>query len=242
MILAGVCFAMSFSAKAATIEATVVNLIAYGRADQSLDGGSNWTRPYAGSISMTRTGGTSPIALLPDATNFVTFCVEPREGISAGQNYTWEVEPVANGTTSLGGMGGAKAELIKELIGREYAAWGSALTNVRAAAIQIAIWEIVEETSGSLNVQTGSSRFRNGSISNLLDVAQTMLSALDGTGPKAQYLYALTNPTAQDLLVMAVPQSLPDVSTPEPATFAMFGLGLLGLGLIRRKRQSAQNQ
>jgi hypothetical protein len=98
----------------------------------------------------------------------------------------------------------------------------------------------VEENSGSLNLQTGNSRYRNGSISNLLDVAQTMLSALDGTGPKAQYLFALTNPTAQDILVMAVPESVPDVAAPEPATFAMFGMGLLALGVFRRKRQSAQ--
>jgi hypothetical protein len=239
LILAAAFVGNSFSAKGATIEATVVNLIAYARADMSLDSGATWTRPYIGNISMTRTGGNSPIELLPDATNFVTFCIEPREGISAGQNYTWEVEPLSNGTTSIGGMGVAKAELIRELIGREYATWGSTLTAVRAAAIQIAIWEIVEENSGSLNVQTGNIRFRNGSISNLLDVAQSMLNALDGTGPKAQYLYALTNPTAQDIIVKAIPNGVPDIVAPEPASFAMLGIGLFALGVLRRKRPTS---
>lgn len=226
------------SANAGTIQATVVNLISYGQVDVSLDSGATWARDYAGNIMMKRTGGTSAIELLPDPVNFVTFCIEPREGISLGQSYTWEVEPLSQGTTSIGGMGSAKAELVRELIGREYSTWGSALSNLRAAAMQIAIWEIVEENSGSLNVQNGNMRFRNGSIATMLDVAQSMLDALDGTGPKPRYLYALTNPTQQDIFGMAIPNGVPDMETPEPATFAMFGVGLLLLGAFRRRKQT----
>lgn len=235
-ILLGALLCVSaLSASAGTIQATVVNVISYGQVDMSLDSGATWARNYAGNIAMTRTGGTSPIELLPDPTNFVTFCLEPREGISAGQNYTWEVEPLSRGTTSIGGMGLAKAELVRELIGREYATWGSTLSNVRAAAMQIAIWEIVEENSGTLNVLNGNIQFRNESLATMLDVAQSMLNALDGTGPKPRYLYALTHPTAQDIFGMAIPHGVPDTETPEPATFAMLGAGLLVLGLSRRR-------
>ncbi len=228
----------TLTANAGTIQATVVNLISYGQVDVSLNSGNTWSGDYAGNIMMKRIGGTSAIELLPDPVNFVTFCIEPRENISLGQTYTWEVEPLSRGTTSIGGMGTVKAELVRELIGREYSVWGSALSNLRAAAMQVAIWEIVEENSGSLNVQTGNMRFRNGSLATMLDVAQQMLDALDGTGPKPRYLYALTNPTQQDIFGMAIPNGVPDTETPEPATYAMFGVGLLLLGAFRRRKQS----
>ena len=237
-ILLGVMLtAGTLHANAGTIQAKVVNLISYGQVDVSLNSGTTWAGDYAGNIMMKRTGGTSPIELLPDPVNFITFCIEPRENISLGQTYTWEVEPLSQGTTSIGGMGSVKAELVRELIGREYLPWGGAISSVRAAAIQIAIWEIVEENSGSLNVLDGNMRFRNGSLATMLDVAQSMLDALDGTGPKPQYLYALTNPTQQDILGMAIPSDVPDTETPEPATFAMFGAGLLLLGVFRRRKQ-----
>ena len=101
------------SANAGTIQATVVNLISYGQVDVSLDSGATWARDYAGNILMKRTGGTSAIELLPDPVNFVTFCIEPREGISLGQGYTSELAPLSQGTTSIGGMGSAKAELVQ---------------------------------------------------------------------------------------------------------------------------------
>lgn len=229
----------SLTAKAGTIQATVVNVISYGTVEMSLDSGGSWATDYAANIAMKRTGGTSEIELLPDAVNFVTFCIEPRESISLGQNYTWEVEPLSKGTTSLGGMGTVKAELVRELIGREYSTWGSTISNLQAAALQVAIWEIVEENSGTLNVLNGNIRFRKGSIAGMLDLAQTMLNSLDGTGPKPRYLYALTNPTQQDIFGMAIPHGVPDMEaqTPEPATFGMFGAGLLLLGVFRRQQR-----
>ncbi|MCZ2153296.1 MAG: PEP-CTERM sorting domain-containing protein [Bryobacterales bacterium] len=225
-------------ARADTIEAKVVELIAYGKVEMSIDSGANWAEEYAGNVLMQRTGGTSPIELLPDPVNFVTFCIEPRENISLGSTYTWEVEPLSRGTTSIGGMGVAKAELVRELIGRQYPVWGGTPTAVQAAAIQVAIWEIVEETSGTLDVLNGSVRYRNESVAGTLDLAQAMLDELDGTGPMPRYLYALTNPTQQDIFGMAIPHGVPDMETPEPATFAMFGGGLFLLGILRKRQQA----
>lgn len=239
-VLLGVLLAFgSLTARAGTIKATVVNVISYGMVDLSLDSGSTWAKDYAASIAMKRTGGTSAIELLPDPVNFVTFCIEPRESISLNQSYTWEVEPLSKGTTSLGGMGTVKAELVRELIGREYSTWGSTISNLQAAAMQVAIWEIVEENSGTLNVLGGNIRFRNGSITGMLDLAQSMLNSLDGTGPKPRYLYALTNPTQQDIFGMAIPHGVPDMEAPEPATFAMFGAGLMLLGLFRKRQRTS---
>ncbi len=237
ILMAALLIAGSTAASAGTIEAKVVSLIAYGEIQMSIDGGESWDNEYAGSVLMERTGGTSPIELLPDPVNFVTFCIEPRESISLGNTYTWEVEPLSKGTTSIGGMGEAKAELVRELIGRQYPVWGGTPTDLQAAAIQVAIWEIVEETSGTLNVFDGSIRYRNESLAGTLDLAQAMLDELDGTGPMPRYLYALTNPTQQDIFGMAIPHGVPDMETPEPGTFAMFGGGLLLLGLIRGRRR-----
>lgn len=240
-VLAGLSLGGPFSAQASTIDAKVVDLVAYGTVQMSLDSGSHWAGEYAGIISMKRIGGDSPLELEPDVTNFVTFCIEPREGIYLGGEYTWEVEDLAEGTTSMNGMGAAKADLIRELIGREYVTFGGPLTALRAAAIQIAIWEIVEENSATLSVTTGNVRYRNESIAGMLDLAQSMLSALDGLGPKAMNLYALTNEGSQDLLIQVGPVSVPNVEAPEPTSMALLGIGLLGLGVFRKKfRQDAR--
>lgn len=234
-VLAGLFFGSPFSALGSTIEARVVNLISYGTVDMSLDAGSHWAGEYAGSISMQRIGGDSPLELEPDLVNFVTFCIEPREGIYLGGEYTWEVKNLSEGNTTLSGMGATKADLIRELIGREYLSFGGPLSALRAAAIQIAIWEIVEENSSTLNVSTGNVRYRNESIAGMIDLAQSMLTALDGLGPKAMNLYALTNEGSQDLVIQVGPEAVPNVEAPEPTSMALLGIGLLSLGAFRKK-------
>lgn len=157
-------------------------------------------------------------------TDYLAFCIEPRQFVnSSTQNYM--TAPLSQGATNIGGMGAAKAELLKELFGRFYPTLNTPVSNLIGGALQVAVWEIVRETSGTLDVVNGTTRFQNPSIANMLTQAQSYLDALDGTGPKLQTLQALNHPDYQDI-----------VFTPEPGTLGVLGAALMALGLYRRRR------
>lgn len=111
----------------------------------------------------------------------------------------------------------AKADLLQELWGRHYS---PTMTNQQAAEFQLAVWEIVFETSGVYNIGNGSLR------SNDLNAGtNALLSSLDGLGPKAN-LVALTHPEYQDMLAQV----------PAPGAIGLGSFGLTLLGWLRSRR------
>jgi hypothetical protein len=226
---------MAMTLAAGTITATVTGLVAYGQVEMSLDNGA-WENHYAGLISLTRTGGTADVDLLPDPVNFVAFCVEPREGISLNQTYTWEQAPMTSAPTGLGGMTELQATQLRMLMALAFPNFSSNITGLQAAAIQIAIWEIVEETSGTLDVTTGSIRFRNPTVSNSLTFAQSLLDQVVDGAPELLNIEIMIHQSHQDLMFQsAFTPGGEENPIPEPATVSMFGLGLIALGMARRK-------
>lgn len=193
-----------------------------------------WVDTTTGEFTFTRTGGTD----VGDLTGtFDAFCIEPREFVSAGTTYTYNLTTLDQGTTNIGGMGAAKADLLRELYGRYYPVFGVALDAEHASALQIATWEIVRETSGTLNVSSGNISFRNPADAPALALAQTYLSSLDGTGPKDENLYALDNVGAQDVIVQI--QSGGQGVAPEPGTLVTMGVALIAIALMLRRRVPA---
>jgi MYXO-CTERM domain-containing protein len=204
---------------------------------RTVDNGAVWRDTTIGVFQFTRTGGTLPLI---DFTTFYAFCIEPLEFVQQGSTYTYDWNALENGATNIGGMGTTKANLIRELFARWDPTLGQGLTSLEAGAIQIAIWEIVRETSGSLNVSTGTTRFQNAQGGTpQLDLAQSYLSSLTGAAnaPRLQNLHALTWVGAQDVVVQYT-------HTPEPGYSALAGLLLLGVPLARRRRsaKSARGQ
>lgn len=189
--------------------------------------GAGFVDTSTGEFSFTRTGGT---LVGGPAGNFLSFCIEPREFVSAGSSYTYDFSDLSQGATNIGGMGVAKADLLRELFGRYYPLFTVSLDATHASALQIAAWEIVRENSGVLNVASGNVVFRNAADPAALTLAQTYLSSLNGKGPKATGLYALTAVGSQDVIVQ--------YATPEPVEALTTGLGLIALGLMLRRKQS----
>lgn len=189
-------------------------------------------------FDLTRTGGTDLQNLAgPGALDeFYAFCVEPREFIYQGQSVTYAMSPLADAAmSSIGGIGAVKADQIAELFGRFQSNLAAPMSNVQASALQIAVWEITREFStNALNVSTGNVFYDTGSDSpsGAISLAQTYLSAINGSGPRAQGLRALTVDGGQDLLVQVVS------AAPEPATWLMMigGFGMIGAA-ARRRRQ-----
>ena len=201
--------------------------------ERTVDNGANWYTTTVGLFHWQRTGGDYPQFTVFD---FYAFCIEPREFVSPGSTYQYEWNILENGTTNIGGMGAPLANQLRELYGRYYPAFTGALNSDTAGALQIATWEIVRETSGTLDVLNGTTRFRNGANPAALTLAQTYLSGLTGSGPSLDNIFALTAVDVQDIVVQ-------DSPVPEPGTGALVGIGLLLLPcLLRRLKLSRSSR
>jgi|CXWL01.1.fsa_nt_gi hypothetical protein len=218
-IFAIVAFAAAGSANAGIITATFNNVSPGSSGQFSLDRGDHWSSTgLAGVFNWTRTGGDHQGLLSEE---FTSFCIELQEHISGGRSYDFTVRDVADAPSSMGGMGITKAAQLAELFGRHHPTFSGPLTSTRGTALQLSIWEIVHETSDSLNLNRGRARFRNRN-DDAFSLAQAMLGTIDGTGPRASNLMAISLDGAQDQLV------------PTPGGFAALALG--GLCIARRRR------
>jgi hypothetical protein len=105
-----------------------------------------------------------------------------------------------------------------------------------SAAIQLAIWEIVYETSGTFNA--GAGVFKATTATSAVNLANTYLGNVTGGSWTAKSGYALNtlvsiNGANQEQLFLT--------AVPEPATWAMMiaGFGLVG-GALRSQRRQAR--
>ena len=186
---------------------------------RTVDNGANWYQTSTGQFNYTRTGGDFiDLFQLP---SFHAFCIEPREFVSAGSTYVYTWDTLENGATNIGGMGTAKADQLRELFGRYFPAFTVTLDPLHASAMQIATWEIVRETSGSLDVYSGTTRYTGPQDPAALDLAQSYVQSLNGSGPMRNDVFALTAIGAQDVIVQTDP-------VPEPVLSLIVGVLLIG--------------
>ena len=159
-----------------------------------------------------------------------TFCIDIAQGIYTNTTATFELKNLSSAPTPGTAMGQDKANLISELWGRDFA---SITTNSQAAAFQIAIWEIINEKSGNaLNVKNGDFTV-TGVGGATLNLANTWLSELNGSGPFAPNLIAMTSSTYQDYVVQG---------TPAPASLALAVAGVIGMLPVLAWRRRKLNQ
>lgn len=163
--------------------------------------------------------------------SFQAYCIEPAQPNA----------PTSLGAQvySVGSFTGTQATLLQSLYSSTFS---SVDTVTEQAAFQLAIWEIMRETTGTLSVTLNSGSFymrpANSSAaaqavaSSVETLANSYVSAAQGYHGTAAYSLTMLSSAAYQDLVVAVPASV----VPEPGSAAMLLAGLGAVGLIARRR------
>jgi len=184
--------------------------------------------------------------------SFTGFCIDIAQEIWTGLTTTFNVGALSSAPTPGQAMGTYRASLIAELWQNDFAAIGS--DNVKAAAFQVAIWKIINETNldtnhnMTLDVTTGAFQMTGADTGThytlIAAQANAWLSAsqLDrtGNGAQATNLKALLSTQYQDY-VTAFPQGSgpgPAVPAPPGSVLAGIGTGCLFLGSLWQKQRA----
>lgn len=206
--------------------------------------GNTYDDQNTGAVTWQRVSGSTAFD-----NSFQTFCIDVTQTFnfnpSNPPSYTYTLTPLQNAPWDNAqhntGMGLAKAKLLSEL----WDNFHSQVTNDdNSAAFQIAVWEIVFETSGNaLDLTSGNFKANYGTsqvqgyvklgseyVPTYVKTAQNWLNTLTGNGPLDPNLVALTSDTAQDQFTFT--------SVPAPPGVLLAGIGGLGLVLGRWRRRA----
>ena len=134
------------SSKASTIVAHFDQVFNPEYIDRTVDNGANWYTTDTGEFQFTRTGGTFSGF---QVSTFFAFCIEPREFVSTGSTYTYTWSPLEQGTTNIGGMGAAKANLLLEGAGHSAALHSNTEANIRSAGVALPVSRLVVNQASS---------------------------------------------------------------------------------------------
>lgn len=141
----------------------------------------------------------------------MAFCVDPLQPVSSGQTLTYEIQDVSTLQNSA---------IISRLIGGFLA---SSQDASQAAAVQWAIWEVLEESSSSFTLSSGDVKISNSDNATRNLANYYLANEASFTGVQLTYL---TNKKSQDMVTWKV--------IPEPTSAALCALS--SLLLLRRRR------
>ncbi|MCI0684581.1 MAG: hypothetical protein L0Y71_20920 [Gemmataceae bacterium] len=162
--------------------------------------------------------------------NLQTFCIDINQAIKKKETVTFDVAELDQAPTPGNAMGATRANYLRELWANSFDLIGT--SNMKAAAFQIAVWEIINETRDLYEFDIRQGNFFVAANSTTLNQAQAWLDALTGDGPLEPNLIALTSLEHQDYIV----QGPPVQSAPAPAGLALALAGGIPLLVAYRRK------
>ena len=226
--------------------------------------GTMTLNPPGPSNTRTVTAGVSALKMdfvptggdpLFDSESFLAYCIElfaPTANFGVAVNYTQNTAPALgalnNPLTSL------QESRLTKLFVKNGTPDGSTANAASSAAMQLAIWEIIyDETNfGDLSAGVfglGAGQFYSTPVDGARAAAENLIAGLDSyntngfTGTFTSFNNGGAKSGKQDFLSFSLNSGggCEDFGggaceIPEPGSFALAGLGLLGLGLVRRRK------
>lgn len=181
-------------------------------------GGTTGTTAGGFALSATELGG-----------DFVAWCLDIGHTLDLPGDYSITTTPFAHST-----IPGTTLAALQKLVNTAYTSVLAGLGNSAiSAGFQLALWEILDETSGSYDVKTGSTTVSNGASSAVVLAANGFLANLEGpqTGNyKLTYLQSEEGRVGQSLVTIS--------PVPVPAAGLLLFGALGGLGMVARRRKS----
>jgi len=202
-----------------------------GYADVSFDGGVSTVSSYLGRyimepIPITELPPQYPIYSISTIDGpedgFFSYCVDPLQYIGVGHGAPYQYEFSIVPLVGMDGLDAGDVTLVTELLGRyspllrndPTGPYTGGTFRTAAAALQLAVYKInldrATETSGAWDFSSGLMRVTPGAVPletgaslRADSVAVLMLNSLTGSGPMAEALEGLENPTIQDLIIQA---------------------------------------
>ena len=168
-----------------------------------------------------------------DGTTIAGFCIDIDDSVRSGNVFDVHVKPLDESPDPFAGpMLGEKASQVAWLLDNN--SWSLTMAAADAAAMQLAIWEVVHEGSGAYNVGSGDFYATSWSNTAVQSAAQGLLGDML-TGWTSGYSFAnyvgLSSPLVgtegkQDFVVKVVP-------VPGAVLLGILGLGAAGMRLRR---------
>jgi hypothetical protein len=189
--------------------------------------GSNMTIFSSGAFNMQVECGVYNIDVA--GAKMPSFCIDVHD-YSTGSYQPYNVVALKDAPDPAAGpMGAAKA---LDLAGLLNTYWTNGLTNPQASALQLAVWEIVDEVAGnSYDVTTGQF-YASGDVA-IIDQANAYLAGFQTASSTAGYL-ALTNHATDDNPMGYYQDYV--VRVPVPGAILLGGIGVSLVGWMRRRR------
>ena len=183
--------------------------------------GTQLSSPDTGTINVNGTSETVAMGALKFAngsSNIVTYCADALSPLNSSNNpYTVGAVNMTNGT----GLA-----LAGKILATNF---NSATTADQQAGLQLAIWDALFDNGSSFNASSGNMKVTGGVNAATLGFAASYYTAgVNSTPTAAVELFKATCAGGQDQLHVV----------PEPASFAVLGLGIFGL--IRRRKLSSK--